>query len=183
MTEAGKWLILIYKIPAEPSRYRVAVWRRLKERGAVYLQNSVCVLPDTPANRNLFHALAEEIVKAEGESLLLLAEPLGTAAQEKVVGRFNGERDAEYGEFLEQCGAFLAEIRRETERRNFTFGELEENEEGLRRLETWLQKIKNRDFFGAMKAAVAEDYLSQCQQALETFAGRVFLAQEGSGPE
>lgn len=181
MTEASKWLILIYKIPAEPSRHRVAVWRRLKERGAVYLQNSVCILPDDPSNRSTFHTLAGEIAAAGGESLLLLAEPLETTAQEKVVERFNGERDAEYGEFLEQCEAFLEEIRRETERQNFTFGELEENEENLRRLEAWLQKINNRDFFGTMKATTARGYFSRCQEALEAFADKVFSVQEGSG--
>jgi len=181
VTEACKWLILVYKIPAEPSRHRVAVWRRLKEKGAVYLQNSVCILPDSPSGRSIFHALAEEITAAGGESILLLAEPLETAAHEKVVERFNAERDGEYGELLEQCEAFLEEIRMETARHNFTYGELEENEENLRRLEAWLQKIYSRDFFGTMKAAVAREYLSQCQEALEAFADRVFQVQEGAG--
>ncbi|MEW6245049.1 MAG: Chromate resistance protein ChrB [Bacillota bacterium] len=181
MTEACKWLILVYKIPAEPSRHRVAVWRRLKEGGAVYLQNSVCILPDSPSGRSIFHSLAEEITAAGGESVLLLAEPLETAVHERVVERFNVERDAEYGEFLEQCEAFLEEIRMETERHNFTYGELEENVENLRRLEAWLHKIHSRDFFGTMKATTARERLSQCHEALEAFAGRVFHAQEGAG--
>lgn len=181
MVEASKWLILVYKIPAEPSRHRVAVWRHLKEKGSVYLQNSVCILPDTPANRDVFQDLAAEITAAKGESLLLLAEPLATPTQEKVVERFNAERDAEYGEFLEQGEAFLEEIRKETERENFTFGELEENEGNLRRLESWLERIKKRDFFGATKASTARDYLSRCQEALDVFADKVFAVQEGAG--
>jgi hypothetical protein len=31
------WLILIYRIPREPSRPRVAAWRELKTLGALYL--------------------------------------------------------------------------------------------------------------------------------------------------
>jgi len=40
-----EWFSLIYKIPSEPTRYRASVWRKVKASGAVYLQNSVCVLP------------------------------------------------------------------------------------------------------------------------------------------
>ena len=37
---AGGWLLLVYRVPPEPSRLRAAVWRRLKSLGAIYLQNS-----------------------------------------------------------------------------------------------------------------------------------------------
>ena len=36
-----KWLLLTYKVPAEPTSKRLALWRRLKGLGAVYLQNGV----------------------------------------------------------------------------------------------------------------------------------------------
>lgn len=156
----------------------MAVWRRLKGAGAVYIQNFVCILPDSTANRELFQSLSREIEQSGGESLLLEARALGAAEQEKIVDRFNAERDEEYCEFLEQCAAFLAVIRRETERQNFTFGELEENEEGWQRLVAWLQKIEGRDFFGAAKAEQARRRLAECQAALETFAAQVFAASE-----
>jgi hypothetical protein len=35
----GGWLLLIYRVPSEPSRLRAAVWRRIKSLGAIYLQN------------------------------------------------------------------------------------------------------------------------------------------------
>ena len=44
---AQPWLLLTYKIPPEPSKKRVAIWRRLKGMGAVYLQSGVCLLPKT----------------------------------------------------------------------------------------------------------------------------------------
>ena len=43
-TEA--WLLLIYKVPSDSSRARVAVWRELKRLGGFYVQQAVCVLPD-----------------------------------------------------------------------------------------------------------------------------------------
>jgi len=39
------WLLLVYRVPPEPSRLRSAVWRRLKSLGAIYLQNSAAALP------------------------------------------------------------------------------------------------------------------------------------------
>ena len=38
--DAG-WLILIYRVPSEPTRLRAAVWRRLKELGAIYLPSTL----------------------------------------------------------------------------------------------------------------------------------------------
>ncbi len=35
------WLVLVYRVPSEPTRLRATVWRRLKGLGAVYLQNSI----------------------------------------------------------------------------------------------------------------------------------------------
>ncbi|MDT5002323.1 MAG: hypothetical protein QOK12_4428, partial [Mycobacterium sp.] len=44
-TSADAWLLLVYRIPSDPTRLRAAVWRRLKSLGAVYLQNSAAALP------------------------------------------------------------------------------------------------------------------------------------------
>ena len=45
------YLLLIYQVPTQPSAARVAVWRELKRLGALYLQQSVCVMPLTAAYR------------------------------------------------------------------------------------------------------------------------------------
>lgn len=41
------WL-LTYKVPPEPAAKRIALWRRLKGMGAVYLQKGVCLLCPRP---------------------------------------------------------------------------------------------------------------------------------------
>ena len=170
--------MLVYKIPPEPSRHRVAVWRRLKEAGAVYLQNSVSLLPESPASNRVLQSLTREIADAGGESFLLAAEGIDAAEEQKVMDRFNAERDEEYEEFLEQCTAFLAELDKETARQNFTFGELEENEGNFQRLATWLERIKGRDYFGASRALQAEQQLHECSDQMEVFTAQVFGAQQ-----
>ena len=43
--EKTGWLVLIYRVPPEPTRLRSTVWRRIKSLGAIYLQNSAAALP------------------------------------------------------------------------------------------------------------------------------------------
>jgi len=43
---SNAWLLLTYK-STEPAAKRIAVWRKLKGMGAVYLQSGVCLLPKT----------------------------------------------------------------------------------------------------------------------------------------
>ncbi|WP_313431152.1 hypothetical protein [Siminovitchia terrae] len=42
-----KWIVLSYKVPIEPSTILVRVWENLKALGVTYLQQSVCIGPDT----------------------------------------------------------------------------------------------------------------------------------------
>ena len=63
------WLILVYRIPSEPTRLRASVWRRLRSAGAVYLQNSVAALPDTGGAQRLMRTLRNEIVEDMGGSV------------------------------------------------------------------------------------------------------------------
>ncbi|HHV79460.1 MAG TPA: chromate resistance protein ChrB [Firmicutes bacterium] len=168
------WLLFIYKVPAVPSRHRVALWRAVKLSGAIYLQNSVCIMPDSEKSRALFQVLAAQIREAGGESICLLATGLDESENEKIIQKFNFQRDQEYGEVIEQCQAFLEEICRETDRQNFSFAELEENQSNLERLETWFERISGRDFFGSKQKDVAASWLERCRSALERFASTVY---------
>jgi DNA-binding transcriptional regulator PaaX len=42
------WLVLVVRVPADPSRHRVAVWRELRRAGAVLLGQGVWAVPDAP---------------------------------------------------------------------------------------------------------------------------------------
>ena len=54
------FLALNYKIPANPSRYRVAVWKALRELGAVYLQDGVAAVPQQDGMETALRELREE---------------------------------------------------------------------------------------------------------------------------
>jgi DNA-binding transcriptional regulator PaaX len=175
--EQTAWVILNYTLPREPSRTRVSLWRKLKKNGAVNLQQSLWILPMNDAFQSLFHAFKEEIEQNDGEALVMLSTT-SEGDSEVIRAKFKAARDEEYIELLEQCDDFLAEIEKETARRNFSFAEIEENEEDYNKLQEWFKKIIKRDFFGALKKAKAEAALLKCAEVLEEFCGKVYESQD-----
>ena len=84
MADLGKWLLMAYRLPREPSTPRIAVWRKLKRLGVAQLLDGMVALPLDSRNREQFEWLAEEILEANGEASIWLSEP-ATATQERVL--------------------------------------------------------------------------------------------------
>ncbi len=171
--------MLIYRVPSEPSRLRTAVWRRLKALGAVYVANSVAVLPESPEATRGLRALRAEVEEMGGTAQLVRAEPLTGLAD--FTAKYNEARDEEYAEVIHRCEDFLAEIAEETAAEHFSYAELEENDEDLAKLRGWLGKVEARDILGATSAARARAALARCAEALDGFAGRVYAADGDKG--
>jgi len=68
------WLLLVYKIPREPTAGRVYVWRKLKQLGAIAVQDAVWVLPAAPRTREQFQWLAAEIADLDKARSVRLAD-------------------------------------------------------------------------------------------------------------
>jgi hypothetical protein len=175
------WLLLNYKIPPEPAAKRMAVWRRLKGMGAVYIQNGVCLLPRTADHIRRLKMIENDVAEAKGECVILETVALDRGQEEKVVARFKADRDDAYGEFLDKCDDFEREVAKEVKAQHFTFAELEENDVDLKKLRGWLMKIKRLDFYGATRAAEAESRLKTCEAIIDNYAKRVFDAHEENG--
>lgn len=176
------WFVLVYKLPAEPTRHRASVWRKLKAAGAVYLQNGVAALPADPAGERAMRGAAQEVRDVGGTAHLLRGEAVGDEAA--LVEAFDAARDDEYAEILSRCRDFHAELKKERAAGKFTFAELEENEEDLAKLEAWLRKVEGRDRFGAPSASEARAAISACREDLEAFAASVYEAADhgSAGP-
>jgi hypothetical protein len=170
------------RVPPEPAKKRIALWRKIKALGAVYLQSGVCLLPKTDDHLRKLKIIENEIAEMEGEAMLLETAGLDRAQEEKVIARFNNDRNEAYQEFLERCAGFEGEIARESSAGKFTYAELEENDEDLKKLRSWLEKIRKLDFHGASLANEASKRLAQCEALLDTFAQQVFDAQDENRP-
>jgi len=176
--EEVRWLVLVYKIPAEPSRLRAGVWRRIKTLGAVYLQNAVAAMPYSAGAERALRVLRNEITEMGGTAFLLGSEVLSGSAD--AADAFNAARDAEYEEIVDKCQDFRREIEKEERAAHFTFAELEENDEDLTKLRTWLAKVEARDVLGASGRAEAKEAVQGCEQILERYAARVYAEEEGA---
>ncbi len=174
---APSWLLLTYKVPPEPAAKRIALWRRLKGMGAVYLQNGVCLLPKTDDHVRRLKMLENDVAEMGGEAVILETVALDRAQEDKVINRFKADRDEQYREFLGRCGDFEAEIATEIAINKFTYAELEEEDTDLKKLQGWLEKISKLDFYGATLAEEASERLRACEALLDSYAQRVFYAQ------
>jgi hypothetical protein len=172
------WLLLIYRVPPEPTRLRSTVWRRIKSLGAIYLQNSVAALPASPASERSLRKLRREILDMSGTAILLSATAL--AGDAEVRASFLAARNDEYAEIVDKCEDFLRQVQKEYDENHFTYAELEENEEDLVKLKNWFAKITERDVFSADGRPPTERALEACEQSLEAFAARVY-AEEAEG--
>jgi hypothetical protein len=172
------WLLLIYRVPPEPTRLRSTVWRRIKSLGAIYLQNSVAALPASTASERALRKLRREILDMSGTAVLMSCSVL--AGEAEVRASFQAARNDEYEEIVDKCEDFLRQVQKEWDGNHFTYAELEENEVDLVKLKNWFAKIIERDVFGASGRAACEQFLDKCEQSLEAYAGRVY-AEEAEG--
>ena len=64
---------------------------------------------------------------------------------------------------------------------HFTYAELEENEVDLVKLRYWLERVRDRDVFGAPTACRPRlPSLAECEEQLEAYATRVYAEEAES---
>lgn len=96
-----QWLLLVYKIPREPTAGRVSVWRKLKQLGAVLLHDAVWLLPATPRTQEQYQWLSAEIAELGGEATLWRSELVLGRSETELVELFEAEVEPTYREILQ----------------------------------------------------------------------------------
>lgn len=110
------WLLLHYKLPNKPSALRVYIWRKLKRLGAILLQDTVWVLPETPRTTEQIQWLTAEIQEMGGNAYYWKANALLIDQEGTIVQQFNEQVDVIYSDLLkrmEKTRADLQEISQE----------------------------------------------------------------------
>jgi hypothetical protein len=167
--------VLVYHVPSEPSRLRAGVWRRIKSLGAIYLQSSAAALPASTQAERALRKLRSEIADMSGTAVLLSCDVL--AGQADIEAQFQAARNDEYEEIVDKCNDFVAGLDKEYAENHFSYAELEENEVDLVKLRNWLQRVRERDVFGAAGAQAAADALARCEVRLDEYAARVYAEE------
>jgi Protein ChrB, N-terminal len=175
------WRVIIYRLPVEPSRHRVAIWRQLRHLGAVPLQQGTWAVPSGEGFDTGF-AQVIEAIKTAGAQPVLLAVSDEDGADAQLETLFTQQREEEWAEFLSDCAKYETELAGEVTIGKLTLAELDEEEQSLERLRRWYRAIRAKDLFGAPSAPLAERRLKECAEALDRFAEQVYQAREHGGP-
>jgi hypothetical protein len=163
------WIVLAYRVPNEPSRHRVALWRELRRAGAVPLQQATWAIPTTAGAA--LERVAQLVERADGDLFAFDAEPRDAGSLEFL---YSQAREEEWLEFIRECDKYEAELDHEEEIGKFTPAELDEEEQSLERLRRWFRELRARDVFGAPSAPEAEQRLKSSAERLERYADRVY---------
>jgi ChrB-like protein len=176
------WLMLAVSTAGGSDSLRVTVWRRLRGLGVLYLQQSVCLLPDRPEVARAVHRLVVQVRAAGGSARMLHVHLSDAGERAQVVTEMRAAVEVEYREVLQRLPSFFSELELESARGNFTFTEIEESEADLDRFEAWLTKIAKRDYFDAPLAAQVRTELDRARGALRDFEAEAWAAENYATP-
>jgi hypothetical protein len=153
MTSPGRWVLLAYRLPREPSTPRIAIWRKLKRLGVVQLLDGLVALPLDSRNREQLEWLAEEILQAGGETSTWLADPTTGAQDRDLAQRLRTAIGAEYAAVTAEARSAAAEAAG-TRRRT------------LARLRRELDRIRRRDYFAAPERDEARRAVQELRETI-----------------
>ena len=141
------WVMLVYRLPREPSTPRIGLWRRLRQLGAVRLADGVAMLPQTARSEEQFEWLAAGIEEDGGEASVWISRSTTPTPSALLLERMGEERAAEYQALVveadESSGAAGARA--------------------LSRLRRQLEQVRQRDY-------VAPPARERAVQAIEALA-------------
>jgi len=166
----SSWLVVLYTVSPEPSKSKVRIWREFKKIGALYPQMSICLLPDNNETKKKVSSVSK-IVKENGEIIILEGRGVLENDQDKILEKFRFERDKQYEEILEECQEFMDEIELNIKNKKISQEEVEEMEEVLEGLKTWLKKVQNIDWIESPPLSQkVEKLLARCNDSMDHFA-------------
>lgn len=168
------WKVLVCRMPSEPARHRIGLWRDLRRAGAIPLAPSVWALPDVPAVTDLMARAQRHADAAGGEVLVLDAHGHDEAAAERLEHAYRDARADEWAEFRADCDKYLAELDKEERLAKFTLAELEEEEQSMDRLRRWYRDLRARDLLPGTATETAEQHLKHCDRRFEHYAEQVY---------
>jgi hypothetical protein len=155
-----RWLLLIHQLPSKPAYFRVKIWRRLQQIGAVAVKSAVYALPASADTREDFEWLRKEIVEGGGEAIIWEARLIDGLTDAQVRGLFDAARDTAYEAITREAQA-LGRAADSAEAENRADLRVQ-----LGRLRKRVTEIVAIDFFGAHGRESAEALLAAIEDQL-----------------
>ena len=152
------WVVLIHRVPREPSTPRIAIWRRLRALGVAQLGDGVVALPEDARTREHLEWVADRVLEAGGTALLLRAQAFSRRDEQTLARGMAAARAEEY----EQVRRKAAEAG--------AAGSSGDTVRNLRRLRKELRDIQRRDFFPPAERDLAVTAVSELGARTQTEA-------------
>lgn len=168
------WIVVLARLPAEPARHRMALWRELRRSGAIPLGQAVWAVPEVTAVHPLLERLADLVEAANGTLLLLSARGFTEDDVARLEELYATIREQEWSEFDADCGKYLAELDKEERLGKYTLAELEEEEQSLDRLRRWYRELRSRELIGIPATTDSATALKHCEERFARYADRVY---------
>lgn len=160
------FILLIYKLPPQPTRLRIQAWRRLQSVGAIYLQDGVAVLPNRADLDENLRYIARSVVEAGGTAISLRSSGIGEVDEGEIESRFRAAADArmeELAENLARLGEQLSEVR--------SLPALAKFDDALKRERLAYLKARRLNYFGSELEAQIEASLKELAGRVRTYGG------------
>ncbi|HSI72061.1 MAG TPA: Chromate resistance protein ChrB [Fimbriimonas sp.] len=157
-----RWTLLVYRIPSQPSRLRLQVWRKLQGLGAAYLQDAVCVLPAREDLQVELEETAQIIRSMGGTATLFHAVPLHDHEDDAVIKAFKDLADERYRAILGRIESALQILSGRV-----TVGDVEVAEESLMRERVGFLRAQRLAYIGGTIEPQVEEKLEQLRKTLD----------------
>jgi hypothetical protein len=133
--ERVSWVVLVHRVPREPSTPRIAIWRRLRGLGVAQLGDGVVALPEDARTREHLEWVADRVLEAGGTALLLRAQAFSRRDEQTIARGMAAARAEEYDQVRRKAAEAGAA------------GWSGDRVRTLRRLRKELREVQRRDFF------------------------------------
>lgn len=148
MTAKYDWVLLVYRLPREPSNPRVVLWRKLRRLGVVQINDGLAALPADARSKEQLEWLADEVIEAGGEASIWVGRP-GSLSQEKtLISKMSDAISHDYRSIVSRAADALESpptVRRRT----------------VARLQREYWRIRSRDYFPTEERDLAYNALTE----------------------
>lgn len=146
-----KWIAFSYTLAAKKkSSARVTVWRRLQRLGAITPVSGVYVLPATEACVEAFQWLAQEVLAADGQAVVMRVDGFEGVEHQAIVGLFQAARQSDYAEINAQISVIEERLKVESNPSAKTVGQAQDD---LAKLKKRFVEVMSTDYFESYERA------------------------------
>ena len=156
------WTILVYRIPSQPTKLRLNVWRKLCALGALYLQDAVCVLPSRPDLDAALREVYEIVLESGGTAHLFCSTVMEPDTEATIVDDFRKLADDRLATIRVRLDATLEMLSGRV-----GLADLEVAEESLKRERVAYLRSQHISYLGGTQESEVESRLERLRLMLD----------------